>query len=78
MVAFLVKVFVRDSEINEVDFMVEGWILLKVTNHDVVWLDITMNVPLPVQLLQQPNHLYPKIKNANLREMLLRLLQDVF
>jgi len=69
---------VRDSEVDQVEFIHQAAFSQIIANHDVIRLDIAVDVPNGVQLLQEIDHRDADLDDALDREVTLVPLQDIF
>jgi len=78
VVSLSIEIFLGNTKVNEVDLIFELPVFLKIPNHYIVWLDITVDIALLVKALEESEELYAQIDNTDEGEVMVVFLQDVF
>ena len=75
--AIFIHILLGDAKVDQVDFVHQLLVLCVISDHDIIWLYITMNVALIVELLEKFDQLDTHRNDALDGEVLLVALEDI-
>ena len=74
----LINILLRNTKIDQINILFIGWVLLKVSNHDVLWLQITVNVTFFVQFFKLLGQLNTHINDAHFWKVTITFFENIF